>query len=364
MIQIKMKRILCLIDSLGAGGAQRQMVGLASFLKEYGYEVMVAFYHEEMFYSDFLLSKGVPFDYLNKAERNSTRIYHVARYIRKFQPDVVIAYLFTPCICASLATLTNRKFRLIVSERNTNLQTGRNEKIRFNLFRRANFIVPNSFSQEDYIKHQFPFLRKKVVTIPNFVDLDYFTPLKGKIKHEVPEILIAASIWPSKNTLGFIDVVAQLKNKGYIFHVSWYGKNESNIDYYNLCQNKIKQYDIEDFIELKEKTTQIKTCYQESDFFCLPSFYEGTPNVICESMACGLPVACSNVCDNSRYVVEKENGFLFDPKDTDSIVSALTRMLTMKEKDYYSFCIASRNRAEDKLSKESFVNSYIKLIEQ
>lgn len=359
-----MKRILCLIDSLGAGGAQRQMVGLATFLKERGYGVMVAFYHEEMFYSDFLQSKEVPFIYLKQAERNSTRIYHIARYIRKFQPDVVIAYLFTPCICASLATLTNHKFKLIVSERNTNLQTGRNEKIRFNLFRRANFVVPNSFSQEEYIKQQFPFLGKKVVTIPNFVDLDFFTPPEVKRKHAIPEILIAASIWPSKNTLGFIEAVAQLKIKGYKFHVSWYGKSEANMDYYNLCQNNIKQHNIEEFIELKEKTTQIKKCYQESDFFCLPSFYEGTPNVICEAMACGLPVACSNICDNSRYVVEKENGFLFDPKDVDSMVSALIRMLAMEEKEYYSFCVASRKRAEKKLSKESFVNSYIKLIEQ
>lgn len=34
-----MKRILLFIDSLGAGGAQRQLVGLAVMLKKKGYEV-------------------------------------------------------------------------------------------------------------------------------------------------------------------------------------------------------------------------------------------------------------------------------------------------------------------------------------
>ena len=59
-----MKKILCLIDSLGAGGAQRQMVGLATFLKEKGYDVVVAIYHKdngELFYADNLLSAGVSY---------------------------------------------------------------------------------------------------------------------------------------------------------------------------------------------------------------------------------------------------------------------------------------------------------------
>ena len=34
-----MKKVLCLIDALSAGGAERQMVGLASLLKNQGYEV-------------------------------------------------------------------------------------------------------------------------------------------------------------------------------------------------------------------------------------------------------------------------------------------------------------------------------------
>ena len=35
-----MKKILCLIDSLNSGGAQRQLVGLAIMLKNAGYDLM------------------------------------------------------------------------------------------------------------------------------------------------------------------------------------------------------------------------------------------------------------------------------------------------------------------------------------
>lgn len=42
-------KVLCLIDSLGSGGAQRQLVGLASLLKEREYDVLVVYYHSDHF---------------------------------------------------------------------------------------------------------------------------------------------------------------------------------------------------------------------------------------------------------------------------------------------------------------------------
>lgn len=359
-----MKRIICFIDCLGPGGAQRQLVGLAVLLKQEGFDVTVLCYHDLRFYVDELLSKGVPYIYLKKAERSSTRFWHIARYIRKVKPDVVLSYLETPSICACVSRLFNHRFKLIVSERNTTQVTGKNEKIRFRLFDVADYIVPNSFAQEAYIQKYFPKLTSKIVTIPNFVDLDFFTPLGDKKRRRKPQIIVAASIFASKNTLGFIDAVAALKEKGHDFHISWYGKVEAHIDYFNQCQEKINSLGLENYIELKEKTNKIRDRYQEADYFCLPSFYEGTPNVICEAMSCGLPVVCSDVCDNSRYVVSGENGFLFDPKDTISVVSAFEKLFALNDSEYKEYSKKSREKAETMLSKESFVESYIKLIER
>lgn len=85
--------------------------------------------------------------------------------------------------------------------------------------------------------------------------------------------------------------------------------------------------------------------------------------MICEALACRLPVVCSDVCDNSHYVVEGENGFLFDPRDTQSIVVAFERLFSLSDLEYASFCRKSRDYAEQKLAKETFVNKYIKLLE-
>lgn len=358
-----MHNILCIIDSLGSGGAQRQLVGLATFLKEQGYDVTLACYHDNPFYFDLLQSNNIPYVYLIKAENSTFRMWHVARYIRRTKPNVVISYLETPSICACVAKMFNHKFKLIVSERNTTQHIGRKERIRFNLFRLADYVVPNAYSQETYMRTHFPKLSNKIVTIPNFVDLDYFVPPYERHRREIPEIMVAASIWASKNTLGFIDAVAALKAQGFRFHISWYGLNPKHIDYTNQCRQKIERFGVADRIELKEKTSNIKERYQDADYFCLPSFYEGTPNVICEAMACGLPVVCSDVCDNSKYVLEGENGFLFDPNNTDSIVAAFVHLLSLNKEAYENYSRQSRKLAEQKMSKEEFVKAYIKLIE-
>lgn len=356
-------KILCFTDYLGAGGAQRQLVGLASMLHLRGLDVKVCYYFDIPFYKDYLDERGVPHELIPSAGNHIKRIPAVTKYFRREKPDWVIAYQETPSLVATLAKLFGCHFHLIASERSTTQHTGFNERIRFNSFRWADYIVPNAYSQEKYIKSTFPFLSKKVVTIPNFVDLNYFVPPATHQRREKPEIMIAASIWPSKNTLGFIDSVAVLKAKGHKFHVSWYGLNAKNKGYCDQCQDKIKRLGVEDYIELKEKTNQIKECYQGADYFCLPSFYEGTPNVICEALACGLPVVCSNVCDNPHYVEHKKNGFLFDPHNTDSIVNSLEQLFSLSDTEYILFCKKSRELSETKLGKEKFIKSYLSLIE-
>jgi len=45
-------KILCLIDALGPGGAERQMVGLASMLHDRGYTIEVWYHEPKDFFVD------------------------------------------------------------------------------------------------------------------------------------------------------------------------------------------------------------------------------------------------------------------------------------------------------------------------
>lgn len=357
-----MKQILLFIDSLGAGGAQRQLVGLAVMLQQAGYKVKVCTYHNIGFYKSFLDEKYVANELIPNADDSKKRIWAVKHYFKQENPDWVIAYQETPSLVACMAKLLGCKFRLIVSERNTTQRIGINERIRFFLYRWADAIVPNSFAQESFLVNRYSWMKKKVKTITNFVDLKRFAFVK-KEKRETPLIVIAATIWPSKNTIGLIQAAKVLKEKGLPFKIEWYGINEAYQEYLSQCKNLIEKFELDECIKLLPKSKQIQEKYEACDFFCLPSFYEGTPNVICEAMSCGRPILCSNVCDNAMYVKEGENGFLFNPHNPESIANAVERALKIDVDTYGVFCRNSRNKAEDLLSEGKFIDKYISLIE-
>lgn len=66
--------------------------------------------------------------------------------------------------------------------------------------------------------------------------------------------------------------------------------------------------------------------YNLADLLVMPSVYEGFGLPVLEAMACGTPVACSNV--SSLPEIAGDAALLFDPRDVRSIAQALERGLT------------------------------------
>ena len=357
-----MQKILLFTDSLGAGGAQRQLVGLAELLKDHKYSVKVCTYHNINFYKRIIDENKIVCDTIYR-KNYILRIIAISKYLKKENPNWVIAYQESPSLIACLAKLFGGRFKLIVSERNTTQYIGINERIRFFLYRIADKIVPNSHSQEKFLVEHYPWMNDKIQTITNFVDLYKFSYHPKKC-NEKPLIVVAASVWPPKNTLGLIEAVRILSEKKYSFKIEWYGIVKGHEEYLNKCNELIDKYNLQNFIELLPKTNNIQEKYKSCDYFCLPSFYEGTPNVICEAMASGLPIVCSDVCDNSIYVKEDYNGFLFDPNNPIDIANNIENLLLLPIEKYNTMCKNSREIAEELLSEENFVKKYITLIEE
>lgn len=356
-------RIVLFTDSLGAGGAQRQLAGLAVMLQEHGHDVVVSTYHPMDFYKSYLDENRVPNEIIPNACSHIERIWSVFKYLKDKSPDWVIAYQETPSLVACLSKFLGCNFKLIVSERNTTQHVGMKERIRFFLYKWANHIVPNSFTQEKFLVSHYLWMKKKLKVISNFVDLDTFSPNYHKINVTI-KVLVVATIRESKNTRGLIEAVSILKEKGVDCHFEWYGISSEFEEYYNECKDSIRMHDLSNYIELKEKTKDISKKYREADVFCLPSFYEGTPNVICEALSSGLPIIASNVCDNSHYVIDGKNGVLFNPNNPSDMADKFIVLFDMINNDYSTIQKTSRTIAENKLCKSFFLEQYLSLIEK
>lgn len=83
--------------------------------------------------------------------------------------------------------------------------------------------------------------------------------------------------------------------------------------------------------------------YQNADFFLFPSHAEGSPTVLIEAIACGLPVIASDIPPNHDAVAEGENGRFFPVGNLSAMESAIRAHLESGEGARFSE--ASRSRA-------------------
>lgn len=355
-------KILLIIESLGSGGAERQLSGLAAMLRKDGNQVRVLTYSPKFFFKPVLDEAGVDFVYLEKAQSKYRRIPELFKAFKAYHPDAVIAYSPSAAVIACLFKAIGMNYKLIVSERNTSQYNDRREKVKFAFYRLADWIVPNSQMQSQFINKYYPHLNKKVKVITNFVDTEYFSPVHNELQGNEREcrIICVGRDNPQKNILRFIEAVRLLLDRNFKIRVDWYGSFES--EYGQKCKELIRDYQLSDVFFLRGEAKNVRDEYRKHDLFCLPSIYEGFPNVLCEAMSCGLPVVCGDVCDNAYIVVNGEGGFLFNPTNIENITGTVEAILRMSSLEMQQMGNVNRKRALELFSKESFLVKYKELL--
>lgn len=352
-------KILLFIDGLDSGGAQRQICGLAVFLRQQGHDVRLFHYkYGANFYMDYLKKNDV--DLRTSYSSVYLALINYFKEVKKYKSDIIISFLNQPCIVSGIIKLMNNT-HLIVSDRNTTINARFMDKVRFWFYKRADLIVPNSYSQTEYLANYYGHKVDRIEPIINFVDTGYFVPNMELNNTPIKVISVVARVVPQKNVTGLIKAVSEVAKKRSDFVVNWYG-DLSNIEYVNKCKALIDELSADNFFIFKGEEKNILSVYTQSNALCLPSFIEGTPNVICEAMSCGLPIICSDICDNGRYVKEHENGFLFDPRNIESISSAIINFINSDKDTIKKYGINSRNKAIEYFSVSAFTNHWIKCI--
>lgn len=362
-----MKHILCLIDGLGLGGAQRQLIGLAALLQEKGYNVDLTSYHPEaLYYIDLVNKLGINHILLNPTNNKLSKFTLVRKLIRQNKYDVVISFMPSANVISCLTKISGSKHKVIVSDRNTKITKTIKDRIVYGvMYRFADSIIPNSYSQAEYHYNNFPKNSKKVHVITNFTDTNHFAPSDKNISGDKKfTILTAGRIATEKNIIAYLHAIKVIKDEGMDIQFKWFGDPSFGMkNYHREVVNCINRLNINDVISLHPATSDIVKEYQSCEIFCLPSLKEGYPNVICEAMACGKPVICSNICDNPHIVKDGDNGYLFDPKNVEDIANTIRKIYLLSPQERQRMGEKSRKLAVEQFSQEAFVSKYINLIE-
>ncbi len=202
---------------------------------------------------------------------------------------------------------------------------------------------------------------KRVHLIPNGVNTNFFKPYDKKIARSELNI-------PNKFSILFISHVAYnnyRKGTHILEKVMDKFRNNNNIQFLiagihsskwtNRGYKNLITFDYNNNLEWKKKL------YNSSDLIMIPSINENLPNVLLESMSCGVP-SISNSSGGVNECVNKENGILVENSDikgfTDNISKLFRDKLALKRLKENS-----RKTILKKYSETKEVNSYIKLYE-
>ena len=362
-----MKKITCFATSLSSGGAEKQLSILANILVEKGYNVEFATFSNTK--DEYYLSPKVNRIRIDQKGNTLRRFIQIFAFFYHTSSDCIISF-GARCSFLSIIPLFFRKnIKIIAGERCATFQgLTWYQKLNYKLlYKRADFIVPNNYTQKKEIETLYPSLINKTHVITNYTNLNQF------IVHPIPHnekvrIGIFGRYGKQKNYERLAEVLRQVKEEvGPIFHVDWYGNreigSEKNPDYIAFSR-LIESYEIGDIITLNGHTDKVAEIIPQFDVMCLPSIGEGFSNSISEYICCGKPVLCSDVADNSILVKDGINGFLFDPFDIKMMANAFKRFFSLSEQEKKQMGKESRKIAETLFDKDKFINSYIELIEK
>lgn len=358
--------ITLFIGSLSSGGAEHQIAQLANFLYEKGYSVSIVTYADIP--DHYPVDNAIRRIRLGEGKNPLAKFLAIFLFFIRIKTDCIISYTQRANSFMLPALFFRRRIKVIVGERNFTFgKVTIHEKLLFGLlYKRADYIVPNSVSQSHYIIEHYPSYVNKVVVITNYTDINKYTS-EGIPICNVIKIAVFGRYSPQKNCIKFAHAIYMLRKKSVIpFEIHWYGNkmvHNSISPYYIEFENTIKELGLSDIFFLHEHVLNVKEEMCKFELLCLPSLYEGFSNSLSEYICCGRPVLASNVSDNALMVRNGENGYLFKPQSVDDICGAFESYFSLTREERMSMGIRSRKIAESLFDKEKFIISYIRLIE-
>lgn len=205
------------------------------------------------------------------------------------------------------------------------------------ILRRLDLLVVPTSDFQDMVLQHFPFMKKSQLAVSpsGGVDESRFFPLEGE-ENETLTLGFVSRLTEEKGWKTFMDALIRLKAEAFPFKaiVGGKGPDEGHIKAY-ITQNNLEEYVVfKGFIPQEE----LYKTYNELDVYVFPTFRDSLGLTGLEAMSCGIPVIASRIEGGpTTYVDHGVNGFLFAPKDSLALASAIKNYALMNKKQKREF---------------------------
>ena len=319
---------------------------LALKLIEKGYDVLLATrvsVHEQR-----LVNLGIKVISLNKLRRSSINpiiellaFFELYFLIREERPDILHQVALKPIIYGSIIALfLKTKFivnafggmgSLFITRKTIFAEIAKFILLQFfkRLFNKPQFrvIVQNSHDYKIF-QNKADINSSNLRLIPSAgVELHKFSVFK--IESEVPAAILASRMLWDKGVGEFVTAAMELKSEGFKAKFILAG-NPDPENPNSISERKLRNWHNTGAVEWIGFRNDIPKLFSKCWVVCLPSYYgEGVPKVLIEAMAASRPIITTTMpgCED-LISVNGQNGILVQPRDSQSLKSALKYLLS------------------------------------
>jgi len=178
---------------------------------------------------------------------------------------------------------------------------------------------------------------KRLVTIHNGIDRQLFFPVERSIARRTLDlpadvtIIVCVSFFRRiKGLLELIEAMSLLPKESLLILVGEPAEQE----YYKQMLLLIERLGMKKRVLLAgaQPHTKIPLYMNAADVTALPSYWEGSPNAVVESLGCGTPVVATPVGSVPEQVRSGFNGYIVPIKNSEALAEALSTSLSKEWK--------------------------------
>ncbi|MCP4976131.1 MAG: glycosyltransferase [Maribacter sp.] len=354
----KRKNICITINSLARGGAEKQSLLLAKALKAYHNTTVVIINPQPIYETHLKMIAKEDLNHIFLAKNPVKKIFGFTSFLKTRKIDIIFSFLPTDTLWAAICGKISGVPHILGGIRNSHIP-----KFKFTVLKTVHnhildYTIANNFSAyHSAIKFGF---KERLLVIFNGIEIR--TPPKTrKSNNKLISIISVSRLVQQKDFNTALKAIVELKSalKGDYeinYKIVGNGPELENIIAY------VEKYDLSKEIELITNPSNIYELLEASDIYLCTSTFEGISNAIMEAMNCSLPVVATHAGDNSRLVLNGENGFitaLYDYKKIAEHLFNLIESSTIREQ----MGLKSYDYLIENFSYNAFQKNYLNIIE-
>jgi glycosyltransferase involved in cell wall biosynthesis len=175
-------------------------------------------------------------------------------------------------------------------------------------------------------------VHSKIYTIYNGVDVSQYA-------HSIDSALVKMDLGFNKNSI-IISTVASLDTqKGHKYLIDAASVIVSRYPDINFCfigdgplkdelQTQVRSLNLSKNIHFLGNRTKIDEILGASDFFVLPSLWEGLSIALLEAMAAAKPIVATSVSGTQLVMIPNKTGIIVKPRDSSQLANAIIKLIS------------------------------------